>query len=97
MFIIIIQFISFNAYSSEEFNFNVTEIEILKNGNLIKGLKRGVVSSNNGIYIEADTFEYDKLSNILNANGNVKFIDKIKDHKIYSDSVTYNINVNKMQ
>ena len=96
MFIIIIQFISFNAYSSEEFNFNVTEIEILKNGNLIKGLKRGVVSSNNGIYIEADTFEYDKLSNILNADGNVKFVDKIKDHEIYSDSVTYNIKINKI-
>ena len=27
------------VYSSEQFNFDVTEIEILKEGNLIKGLK----------------------------------------------------------
>ena len=30
-----------NVSSSEQFQFEVTEVEILENGNLFKGLKRG--------------------------------------------------------
>ena len=54
---------SINA--DEQFNFDITEVEILENGNLIKGLKRGTVTDNNGIIIDANQFEYDKLSNVL--------------------------------
>ena len=42
------------SFGFDQFNFNVTEIEILDNGNLIKGLKRGIVTTNQGIIIEAD-------------------------------------------
>ena len=31
-----------NVYSSEQFNFDVTEIEILENGNKFVGTKRGL-------------------------------------------------------
>ena len=31
-----------NLYGSEDFNFNITEIEILNEGNLFKGLKRNL-------------------------------------------------------
>ena len=71
--------IIFKSQSSEQFSFDVTEIEIQNNGKLIKGLKRGVVTSNNGLELKADTFEYNKTSNVLNANGNVIVIDKIKN------------------
>ena len=43
---LLITFIFFNfflfqiSYASEQFNFNVTEIEILENGNIIKGNKK---------------------------------------------------------
>ena len=90
--IILINSIFFKVYSFEQFNFNVSEIEILEEGNVIRGLKRGVVSSNNGISIEADTFSYDKLLNTLNANGNVKVIDKVNAYEIYTDSIIYNRN-----
>ena len=92
LFIILNSFFLFNAKSSEQFNFDVTEIEILENGNKIKGLKKGTVKTNDGIKISADTFIYDKISNILTANGNVEIIDNEKDLKIYSESAIYQKN-----
>jgi len=35
-------------------------------------------SNDDGVEIEADYFEYNKSTNILEAKGNVKVIDKIK-------------------
>ena len=34
-----------NAYSNEQFTFDITELEILQNGDLIKGYKRGEVNN----------------------------------------------------
>ena len=76
-------FFYFNVLSAEQFNFDITEIEILNNGNIIKGTKKGVVNTSDGITITANTFIYDKSSNILTATGNVKVIDSIRDLKIY--------------
>ncbi len=77
------------AYSAEQFNFNVTEIEILEDGNLFKGIKRGTISSDAGIIINADYFEYNKLLNQLKAQGNVKIIDTKKNYEIISDNILY--------
>ena len=81
--------LSSEAISTDQFNFDVTEIEILENGNKFKGLKRGKITTNDGIIIESDNFEYDKSSNILNAKGNVVIEDTIKNYIMYSDDVTY--------
>ena len=62
--------------AQDQFNFNISEIEILENGNKIIGSKRGEVSTNDGFVIEADNFIYKKVENILNANGNVVIKDK---------------------
>ena len=80
------------AYSAEQFNFNVTEIEILEDGNLFKGIKRGEISSDTGIIINADYFEYDKSLNQLKAQGNVKVIDKKENYEIISDNILYKKN-----
>jgi LPS-assembly protein len=82
----------FNVNSAEQFNFDVTEIEISQNGEVIKGVKKGTISTNNGITITADTFIYKKLLNILTAEGNVLIKDDKKDVEIYSDNVIYNKN-----
>ena len=39
----------FSVNSAEQFNFDITEIEILQNGDVIKGIKKGTVSTNDGI------------------------------------------------
>ena len=86
----ILQFLNFiNAFANDSFIFNVTELEISDNGNLYKGLKKGSVSSSNGIVISADEFVYKKDSNELKATGNVEVIDKLSTDRIFSNSITY--------
>ena len=94
-FIKLIFFIFFGIFSyeqsnaSDEFTFNVTQIDIKNNGNLIVGSKNGKAESNTGDEIIATTFEYNKLTNILKAYGNVKIINKYNNLVITSDKVTY--------
>ena len=85
-------FLSVN--SAEQFNFDITDIEILQNGDVIKGIKKGTVSTNDGIIITADTFIYQKLLNILSAEGNVTIKDNKKNLEIYSNKVVYEKNKN---
>ena len=90
-FILIFIFLGFSQLKAkEEFNFNVTEVEITNEGNFFKGLKRGTAETNNGqTIITADTFEYDKIANILNAKGKVIIEDKIQDYIIRSEDIIY--------
>ena len=76
----------------DSFNFNVTEIEILNKGNLIKGVKRGTITTENNISIKADQFEYDKLLNILKASGNVIVNDFESDVEILTKTIYYEKN-----
>ena len=76
-----------NINYADDFEFNVTEIEILENGNLYKGLKRGTIQTNDGLFIDADEFIYNKLTNILEAEGNVKVNDINEDVLIFSDKI----------
>ena len=72
VFVLISFFQNITLQAVEQFNFDVTEIEILENGNLYKGLKKGTVSTDDGIIIKANEFEYNKKLNKLNASGNVE-------------------------
>ena len=91
-FVILILFVLFTKEISanEQFNFDVTEIEITENGNVIRGLKRGTITSNsNGLQIQSDSFEYNKILNLFIANGNV--IVKNQDGlKLTSNYLEYN-------
>ena len=93
-FLIILFLFTFCNYpvKAEQFNFDVTEIEILNNGNLYKGLKRGTIKTDNGIIINADRFLYNKLTNIINAEGQVKLEDKVNNYIIFSDKAIYKRN-----
>ena len=84
-------FVNSFVIANEEFNFNISEINILENGNKIIGSKRGDVTTNDGIVISADNFVFNKVENILTTNGNVVVYDKINDYKIISEKIIYNI------
>ena len=60
--IVLILLLSLNFFYktfSDEFNFNITELQVLDNGNIIKGINGGTVTSiNNNIVITANNFEY---------------------------------------
>ena len=75
--------------AEEQFNFEVSVIDITENGNLITGSEGGTVITNNGIEVIAEKFIYDKITNILKAFGNVKLVNTNDNSKIYSDKVTY--------
>ena len=53
-------FFTLNAHSNEQFNFDVTEILIIDNGNKFIGKNKGTITSNSGVIIDANQFEYDK-------------------------------------
>ena len=80
--------ISINANSEDQFNFDVTEIEILEKGNLIKGLKKGKITTDKNVIINANSFVYKKKENILEAYGKVKIIDNDRNITIFSDNLS---------
>jgi len=100
--LLIIIFCSINFFltgfsnAQDQFSFNVSEIEVLENGNKIIGSKRGEISTGDGIIIEANNFIYKKNENLLNANGKVIIKDKINNYKIFSEDVTYQKNNQKI-
>ncbi len=81
--------LSKNGNTNEPFIFDVTEIEILENGNKIYGYKGGTVKSLDDITFKAENFFYDKLENILEATGDVIYFDKIKNITISTDKAVY--------
>ena len=54
--------------------------------------KKGIITSDNGVLIEADQFEYYKKQNLLNASGNVVIHDQVNNYFIYSNKITYDKN-----
>jgi LPS-assembly protein len=75
--------------ADEAFTFNVAEIEILENGNRINGTNGGTVISDDGSTIDGKNFFYNKQTNILEINGNVKYLDNNKNIVITADKVIY--------
>ena len=72
LFLFISKLFFFNVNSAEQFNFDITEIEILQNGDVVKGIKKGTISTNDGLTITADTFIYKKLLNKPNITKGVQ-------------------------
>ena len=85
--ILLFSFSFLNA--KEQFNFDITELEILENGNKFVGKKRGTITTDDNIKIEANKFQYDKSKNILELTGKVKIEDISKDIEIFSEKITY--------
>ena len=80
----------FNMTLSNEFNFNVTELQVFEKGNIIKGNKGGVVTTQDrNITIKADNFKYNKITTLLEAEGNVKLVDKKSNIVIESNRIFY--------
>ena len=86
-FLLLFFIMSTNSLGIEEFNFDVTEIEILKNGNKYIGKKGGIAKTKDGTEIHAENFDYNKVKNILIATGNVKIDDKKNQIKIFSNKI----------
>jgi len=82
--------------ANEQFVFDVTELEISENGNQINGYKGGTATSADGSTITAENFYYNKLTNILETTGDVRYLDKIKKIIITTDKAIYLKNQEKI-
>ena len=74
---------------TDDFIFNVSELEIIENGNIYKGINGGKITTDNGIEITSNTFKYNKLTSLLETNGNVILFDRIKNITIKSEQIFY--------
>ena len=61
IFLLFFALFSLNVNSQEQFNFDVTQIDILENGNKFIGTKRGTITSNDGIIINAGALTHTSI------------------------------------
>ena len=97
IFLIFFHFIGLNVYGDEQMSFDVNEIEILDNGNKIIGKNRGIITTDSGITIEADDFEFNKIKNILQAKGNIIIKDKINNYNFAAQNILYKKNEERIE
>ena len=74
---------------AEEFIFEVTDLDIIENGNVYKGNNRGKVTTDTQLELISDNFEYLKIINRLEANGNVRLIDAENELIIDAEQMFY--------
>jgi LPS-assembly protein len=97
IFILFYFFLVFKSVNAnEQFVFDVTEIKIFEDGNQINGYKGGTAISKDGSRIIGENFFYNKLTNILEVIGNVKYIDEKKNIIITTDKAIYLKNQEKV-
>ena len=89
--------IIFSANGDEQISFDVTEIEILDEGNTIIGKNRGTITTNDGFTIEADEFKFDKVENTLKAEGNIIVTDQINNYNLSGQDILYKKNEEKIE
>ena len=95
LYILCLSYIEY-AYA-KEFNFEVSELEILDNGNIFKGNKRGKITTDNQIEIISNSFEYSKKINRLEVTGAVQIKDFKNDIKINGEKIFYFKNNEKIK
>ncbi len=96
-FFIIFNLSILNSKSDDQINFDVSEIEILEGGNKIIGKNRGIITTDNGITIEADKFTFDKMKNNLEAKGNITVKDQLNNYTFSANNIFYNKNEEKIE
>ena len=96
-FLIFFYLIGNDVHSNEQISFDVNEIEILDDGNKVVGKNRGIITIENGISIEADEFEFNKIKNILQAKGNIIINDRINNYNFTAQNIFYNRNEERLE
>ena len=96
-FLIFFYLIGNDVHSNEQISFDVNEIEILDDGNKVIGKNRGIITIENGITIEADEFEFNKIKNILQAKGNIIINDRINNYNFTAQNIFYNRNEERLE
>ena len=87
--ILLFSFIFISKAISDDFIFDISELEITENGNIYNGINGGKVSTDNGIVITSESFKYNKFTSLLESKGNAILVDTIKNITIKSEQIFY--------
>ena len=85
-----------NQVLAEEFIFEISDLDIIENGNIYKGNNRGTIRTDNQLELISNNFEYLKKINRLEANGDVKLFDLNNDITINAQQIFYFKNEEKI-
>ena len=85
-----------NQVHAEEFIFEISDLDIIENGNIYKGNNRGTIRTDNQLELISNNFEYLKKINRLEANGDVKLFDLNNDITINAQQIFYFKNEEKI-
>ncbi len=80
----------------EEFNFEISDLEISENGNIYKGNNRGTIRTDSQLEFISDNFEYLKKINRLEINGDVQLFDLNNNITINAQQIFYLKNEEKI-
>ena len=87
--VLIFSFAHFTKILGEEFIFEVSDIEIIENGDIYKGNNRGKIKTNDQLELISNNFEYLKKINRLEANGDVQLFDLKNNITINAEKIFY--------
>ena len=87
--VLIFSFAHFTKILGEEFIFEVSDIEIIENGDVYKGNNRGKIKTNDQLELISNNFEYLKKINRLEANGDVQLFDLKNNITINAEKIFY--------
>ena len=97
IFISIFLFFSNNIASSDQsFTYEALQIEILENGNIIKGENEVKITIADNITITANKLEYNRSSQLVKLIGNIKLEDKINKITLNTSELFYLKSKNKI-
>ena len=86
-----------NNIFADNFTFDVEEINILNNGNIINGSNGTARSIDKSLEIKADQLIYNKSLLILDATGSVFVKDFNNNFEIEADKLIYNENLSTLE
>ena len=69
------------AFSSQEINYSSNTIKILENGKIVYGEGDVQISIGGNVFINSETFEYNKETGLYKIFNNVRFKDEINNIK----------------
>jgi len=85
-----------NKILSSEIKFTASEIKTLNDGNKIEASNGIKIKDPNGIIIDGNKFEYDKIKSIIKVKGNIVILDNINNVIINTEEVIYLRSKNKI-
>ena len=81
---------------AEEFIFEISDLDIIENGNIYKGNNRGTIRTDSQLELISNNFEYLKKINRLESNGDVQLFDLNNDITINAQQIFYFKNEEKI-